>query len=490
MSRNNQSRIPSDVTKGTVIEVHMRFLRPGQMRKEWKMASLRNGKTGSTRGVIAAMLMLCLGVASCASATTPDHTVKCRVELDRDVLPVGEGETAIVKVTLAAPDAPRHLARPPINMSIVLDRSGSMNGRKLDKAKTAAIEALRRLSANDMFSLVTYDHNVETIVPAQSAANTEWIEGRIRQISSGGNTALFGGVSQGAAEIRKHLDGGFVHRIVLLSDGLANVGPSSPADLGRLGAALIKEGIAVTTIGVGTDYNEDLMAHLSQNSDGNTYFVEDSGDLARIFNEELGDVLSIVAKKVKIVIECPEGVTPVRLIGREGRIRSRQVELYLNQLYGGQEKFALLEVDLPVASDGDRREIAVASVSYSNPFTQRYESVVGRVVGKFSRSKNEVERSANSSVHKAHGMNLNAVAQGEAIRLADEGKTSKASAVLKTSASKLRYLGEKYNDAELLARAKDMEVQADMIEEEGMSKGRRKWLRADSYQTQNQQRAQ
>ena len=71
----------------------------------------------------------------------------------------------------------------------------------------------------------------------------------------------------------------YVHRIILLSDGQANVGPSSPGDLGRLGAALLKEGISVTTIGVGTNYNEDLMARLSQKSDGNTYFAEAERDL-------------------------------------------------------------------------------------------------------------------------------------------------------------------------------------------------------------------
>ena len=148
-----------------------------------------------------------------------------------------------------------------------------------------------------MFSVIVYDHHVKTIVPAQSARNVEWIESRIRGIGPGGNTALFGGVSQGASEVRKNLSNRYVHRIILLSDGLANVGPSSPEDLGRLGAALIKEGISVTTIGVGTDYNEDLMARLSQNSDGNTYFVESGRDLPRIFAAELGDVFECGGEK-------------------------------------------------------------------------------------------------------------------------------------------------------------------------------------------------
>ena len=101
--------------------------------------------------------------------------------------------------------------------------------------------------------------------------------------------------------------------MILLFDGLANVGPSSPADLGRLGKAFLKEGISVTTVGVGNDFNEDLMTQLSQTSDGNHYFVETSSDLPRIFAQELGDVLSVVARKVVVEIECPEGIRPIRI---------------------------------------------------------------------------------------------------------------------------------------------------------------------------------
>ena len=91
----------------------------------------------------------------------------------------------------------------------------------------------------------------------------------------------------------------------------------------------------MTTVGVGTDYNEDLMTRLAQNSDGNSYFVESSYDLPRIFATELGDVLSVVARKVQLIIECSDGVRPLTIIGRQGRIRGRAVELYLNQLYPG-----------------------------------------------------------------------------------------------------------------------------------------------------------
>jgi len=453
------------------------------------MKNLKEEKKKSWRMRIVALVgfFAVLSIVIQVDAGVSESGVKCRVEIDRAILPAGGIQRAVVKITLDAPPPPEKSMRPAVNLAIVLDRSGSMAGQKLERAKDAAIEALRHLGPMDMFSVVVYDHNVSTVVSAQHATNIEWIEGRIRQIRSGGNTALFGGVSQGAAEVRKNLDGNYVHRIILLSDGIANVGPSSPEDLGRLGAALIKEDISVTTVGVGTDYNEDLMTSLSQNSDGNTYFVESSRDLPRIFTAELGDVLSVVAKKVNIIIECPNGVKPLNIIGREGRIKGRIVELSLNQLYGSQEKYALIEVEIPGGKSGEKRDIAYVNVSYENPFTQKKETSSGRVYARFSKDKLKVKKSANIAVQKEYYLNLNAISQERAISLSDKGKKNEAVSELKKSADKLREVGQEYNDEELLKRAEEMEVQAGQIDKEGMTKKYRKVLRTDSYQMKNQQ---
>jgi Ca-activated chloride channel family protein len=453
------------------------------------MSILKKRKNESRRIIIAALVGFCavLSFVAQASAGVQKAGVKCRVETDRAILPAGGNQRAVVKVTLDAPPPPEKSTRPAVNLAIVLDRSGSMSGQKLERAKDAAIEALRHLGPMDIFSVVVYDHNVSTVVSAQHAKNIEWIEGRIRQIRSGGNTALFGGVSQGAAEVRKNLDGNYVNRIILLSDGLANVGPSSPEDLGRLGVALIKESISVTTIGVGTDYNEDLMTSLSQKSDGNTYFVESSRDLPRIFTAELGDVLSVVAKKVHVIIECPGGVKPLKIIGREGRIKGRIVEFSLNQLYGSQEKYALIEVEISGGKSGEKKDIAYVNVSYENPFTQKKETSSGRGYTMFSKDKIKVKKSANIAVQREYNFNLNALSQEKAISLSDKGKNEEAVSELKKSAQKLREVGQEHNDEELLKRAEEMEVQAGQIEKEGMTKKYRKMLRTDSYQMKNQQ---
>src|SRR5262249_32047712 len=147
-------------------------------------------------------------------------------------------------------------------------------GEKINKANEASRMVLDRLDSNDILSVVAYDDTAEVLVPATRVFDKEAIRRRIAAIVPQGSTALFAGVSKGIEEVRKFRDAAHVNRVVLLSDGQANVGPSSPNELGRLGAATAKEGISITTIGLGLGYNEDLMTQLAMRSDGNHGFAE------------------------------------------------------------------------------------------------------------------------------------------------------------------------------------------------------------------------
>jgi Ca-activated chloride channel homolog len=417
-----------------------------------------------------------------------DAAVVCRVEMDRDVVFAGRRQTAVVKVTLDAPEAPRLDDRPPVNLSIVLDRSGSMSGQKIQKAREAAIEALRRLNSRDVFSLVTYDDNVQTVIPAQRVGRSSWMEERIGSIGTGGSTALFAGVSQGASEIRKHLDGEYIHRILLLSDGLANVGPDSPVELGRLGTALLKEGISVTTVGVGTDYNEDLMALMAQNSDGNTYFVESSRDLPRIFQSELGDVLSVVASKVVVEVQFAEGVRPLRFIGRDGRIGRNSAEISLNQLYGGQEKYALIEVELPESAEGEVRQVAEAHCRYQNTIANKPALSRSKAMVRFSGKPEEVEASVNVVVGKEVARNRMAIAQEQALISADNRDYDVAADLLRSNAQTALVWAAEYGDVELKEEALQLQAEADkMKRDQALPKAKRKLFKASSFSIRNQQ---
>lgn len=429
-------------------------------------------------------------VSNTPIAAAKELPVTTLVETGYRIIPAGGPQKVIVKIALKASPIKEEQDRSAVNLAIVLDRSGSMTGQKIAKARDAAIEAFTRLSPTDIFSVVVYDHNVNTIIPAQRAVETDWLKNQIRRIRPGGSTALFGGVSQGASEVRKNLSGRYVHRVILLSDGLANVGPSSPADLGRLGAALIKEGISVTTIGVGLDYNEDLMTRLSQNSDGNSYFVESSFDLPRIFASELGDVLNVAAKTVKITIDCLGDVRPVGIIGRQGRIRGQRVELYMNQLYGGQEKFVLLEVEVPGGRDKEKISILKANVTYANPFTQKMESSSGMVSATYSSNREIVRKSVNAKVQRDYQLNLNAMAMDQAIQEADQGQASKAAQTLRGAAQRVKRYAVELNDEVLMEKAEELEEESKKLEKaKALAPRGRKALRTKSFQLKRQQKS-
>jgi len=431
------------------------------------------------------LIVLLLGLAGLAQAAP---LVNCQVELDRRVLLAGPTQTTVIKIALDAPLMPLTDERSPVNLALVLDRSGSMSGSKIAKAREAAIEALHRLGANDLFALVAYDHEVKTLVSAQRIKYSEGIEAQIRQIQPGGNTALFGAVSQGAAEVRKHSDSNYVHRVVLLSDGIANVGPSNPADLARLGAALLKEGISVTTVGVGTDFNEDLMTQLAERSDGNHYFVESSQDLPRIFAAELGDVLSVVARKVIIEIECPPGVKPLRIIGREGRIKGQKVEVRMNQIYGGQQKYALVEVEVPISQPGQKLELARVDCRYQNALTDIDESSTAVARTRFSQRSEEVRQGASKAVQKAVVENEMAVTRDQALSLYNAGRKDEAARALREKSVDLVEQNTALGFSDLAAEADQLQDEATEFESDSLDKTRKKELRSESFKVRKQQK--
>lgn len=438
-----------------------------------------------------AALGLCSGLLLSAKAPVAPaavaETVALRVELDRSVLSADASETAIVKVSLRGCLPPIAARRAPVNLALVIDKSGSMSGERIERARQAALEAVRRLGADDMVSLVAFDSGVRTLIPAQRVGDGAAIADAIEGIMASGGTNLHGGVVAGAEELRRHIEEGYTHRVILLSDGQANVGPQTPEALGSLGARLVRDGISVTTIGLGLDFNEDLMTRLARRSDGNTYFVENSRDLGRIFKEELGDVLSIVARRITVEVDFPAGVRPVRLVGREGRIEDGRAFFELNQLYGGQEKFALVEVEVTPAKARDSREIARAHVRYENAADARPAAARARVEARFSGARAEIVASANQRVQADYAVNRLAETKDEVVALVDAGRRDEAAARLREVGESLTVLGKAYENDAVLAAAAPAAPAAAKVEAEGLSNAERKSYRSDAAQTYNQQ---
>jgi Ca-activated chloride channel family protein len=347
--------------------------------------------------------------------------IQLSVSLGKPVMIAGEKNLNYLKIGLHGGEIPGEAKRAPVNLALVIDKSGSMQGKKLESAKKAAILAIDHLAANDIISIIAYDSNVEVLFPASKAEDREALRRAIERLEAGSNTALFAGVSKGARELRKFLSKEYVNRIILLSDGLANEGPSTPAELAELGSSLRREGIAVTTFGLGLGYNEDLMAQLARSSDGNHAFIEEPQELARYFNLEFGDVLNVVAQDVEIKVNGYQ-VRPTRVLGRDADIRDMTVKAGMNQLYSRQEKFILLELEVPATETLSPRHLAEVQVTYLNLLTRSRDSLSQEVSIRFSRDPEEVRARENREVMVDVVHLIGNERYKLATRLRDEGK--------------------------------------------------------------------
>ncbi len=394
------------------------------------------------------------------------NQVKLDVSLANPVLVEGKKQTTYLKIGLTGFEMKGDAQRTPANVAIVLDKSGSMQGDKIKKAREAALMVLDQLNSKDIVSVVAYDNNVSVLVPATKASDKTAITAGINRLSAGGSTALFAGVSKGASEVRKFLAKNKVNRVILLSDGLANVGPDSPGELASLGASLIKEGMSVTTIGLGLGYNEDLMTQLAQRSDGNSYFAETTKDLTRLFKAEFGDVLSVVAQELVVKIHCAKGVRPVRVIGRQADIAAGTTTAFINQIYSSQQKYLLLKVELPAGRKGKSMDVAKVSVSYANMETKTTDTLSSTIAARFTDSEEKVADSVDrdamiaavtqlATVNNDLAVVLRDKGDIEAARkmLVDNGKFLATNALILESAKLKEYSGANFDDAENLDEA-------------------------------------
>jgi len=382
------------------------------------------------------LIALAFGFSATVAAASQVHL---DVSMAKPTLLAKKKQTTFVKVGLTGFKMDAKGERAPVNVSFVLDKSGSMTGEKIAKAKEAAIAAIQRLSKRDIISVVAYDSTVRVIVPATKLTDKKMVCDAIRRVEASGTTALFAGVSKGADELRKFLDKNRVNRVILLSDGLANVGPQSPSELGNLGASLMKEGISVSTMGLGLDYNEDLMSRLASRSGGNHIFIEKASDLVRIFNCEFDDVLSVVAQEVAIDVQVGSGIRPVRVLNMDAEINGQRVIVKLNQLYSQQEKYVLLEVEMPATKAGKTLQVAEVKVSYSNMQTKTTDRLTSVVSVNFTDSVAEVKEKANTVVLEACVLQIANGQNKLAIVLRDKGDIEGAKRVLVANGS---YLAE------------------------------------------------
>jgi Ca-activated chloride channel family protein len=250
--------------------------------------------------------------------------------------------------------------RKPAHLTFLVDVSGSMQSPdKLPLAKRSLRMLVDNLRDGDTVALVTYADGVKLALPPTGLEHKALIHAAIEDLTAGGSTAMASGIQLAYAQAMKKLDGRSVSRVLILSDGDANVGPSSHEDILKLIQGHVKEGITVTTVGFGMgNYKDTLMEQFADKGNGNHYYVDSLLQARRIFQEQLGGTLEVIAQDVKLQVEFdPAQVARYRLVGYENRdiadrdFRNDKVDA--GELGSGHTVTALYELELkPGAGEG------------------------------------------------------------------------------------------------------------------------------------------
>jgi len=412
--------------------------------------------------------------------------IKVTADVDNPVVFTGHSKDVVVKVGLTAPAAMRQQYRVPLNVAVVLDKSGSMNSQdKIQNAKRSAIEIVERLDERDILSVVVYDSYAQVLIPAQGVQNKTQLIALIDQISANGSTAMYAGINLGTQQLRRHASSEYLNRIILLSDGLANVGPQSVGELSHLAQMLQQQGFSISTVGVGLDYDEDMMTSLAYSGDGNTYFAKNSDVLPEIFANEINAATALMAQEIRVTLECGDDVVPLSFIGREGEIMRQTMTARIPYLYEKNEKYVLFELNVPPQKEKTRLPVARALIEYSDPLTQELVQEERQLYVQYSADPREVELAQNKRIVKDTAIIRTAQIEEQAVKLADQGAYQQSQYVLEQRADQLEKVAKQCdNDKDLWRAAEKVKgIAQDIMHNMGLTRYQRKFMKGDAQTT-------
>lgn len=280
--------------------------------------------------------------------------VKARAQLSQDKVLIGSDGLVYLQIDVESDGNAAKVERRPTDFIVVLDRSGSMtDGGKMDYAHRAIESLVRQMNGNDRFALIAFDDITETPVELTpvGSANLNRVIAKVNAIEPRGGTNLGGGLAEGIRLIKGlgH-KGGRAERVLLLSDGLANVGVTDPADLNKMAREAVPGEFVVSTIGLGLDFNEKLMSSIADHGAGNYHFLESVAGLDAVLSKEFNGASEVVASNLELTLDLASGVKVIDASGYPVEEKAGAYVVRPGQLYAGQKKAVYVTLKFPTAS--------------------------------------------------------------------------------------------------------------------------------------------
>jgi Ca-activated chloride channel family protein len=294
-----------------------------------------------------------------------------RCTMSKDSLPVTDGEQAVYALVDIKAGTGTTPATMPANIALVLDRSGSMDGEKMNNLKEAVGYVVDHLGDNDLVSITIFDDQVETLVPSRPAKNRDEIKAGLASVIVRGGTQISDGLSAGLAELKKGLSKDRVNRIVLLTDG--QTWDDEDACL-KLADEAGRLGVEITSIGIGEEWNEKLLLQIAERSRGNSHWIQNPIAILDAFRQEMEGMQSVAVTNVTMTGRMSPGVRPVKVfttVPMIADVSARTVsggmlQADLGSLDGRKGQAVLIEARVPAHKAGAYR-VGQVEIRYDLP---------------------------------------------------------------------------------------------------------------------------
>jgi Ca-activated chloride channel family protein len=290
-------------------------------------------------------------------------------------------------------------ARLPLNICLIIDRSGSMEGEPLEYVKRACGYVVDLLEPNDVLSIVAFEEQVDVIMPARRVVNKALIKEHINRLEPGNTTNLYDGIAAGASQIASLYSGGYVNRALLFTDGEPTAGIKDFSSIVAFVGEQKSRGITVTALGFGSEYNEELLAGIARRAGGNYYYITRPELIPEVFRKELETLMTVVARNLRLAINLSRWVQLRQVYGRLPTFGQRTAEVTLPDVERGSVESALCELELGPRPAGVYR-IAKLELSYDDSVTARPERLVEDVVIEFTPDESLVAANVDQQVQK------------------------------------------------------------------------------------------
>lgn len=408
--------------------------------------------------------------------------LKLSYDFQEAILPPGVDLQTNVLLRFRA-DIPESVRRD-LNLSLAIDRSGSMAGSSLQHALKAAEAIVEQLNPTDTLSVVVYDDTVDTPVPPSPVVDKAAFKRAIRAVRAGGITNLSGGWLQSCKYVKDGYDVQKVNRVLLLTDGHANMGICEPKILTTTASQKAEEGIVTSTLGFAQGFNEDLLIGMARAAGGNFYFIQSIDEATDVFTIELNTLRAVVGQNLKVTLELVNGVKLIDTLTL-ATVERNQTEapvVTLGELYEGEDKYLGLSLTVPRTPVGD---LTVLKLHYSADLVQngalQQVSGTAEVVAKFGTVE-EAAMAASSHVMLELSRLMIAKAKDNALALAEQGKASEAGQLLQTLIQDLQTQGLNEN-FEIAEEIEQLNYFASRLTQGALGNEGRKEMRDQSYQS-------